>query len=405
MALILSMPWQSLRQCNVAWSSAGLLIPFSGARVETVDAVVIGAGVVGLAVARSLALAGREVLVVEAADAIGTETSSRNSEVIHAGIYYPHGSLKARLCVAGKQALYAYCAERGIPAKAIGKLIVATEEAQIATLTGLREYAERNGVADLRWVEAAELEGFEPQVRGVAALLSPSSGIVDSHALMLSCQGDIENHGGVIALASPVGGGEITEDGIRLLVGGGESIEFMARTVVNAAGLWAPALAERLEGFPKKHIPPTFFARGVYFGLTGVRPPFRRLIYPVPEPGGLGIHATIDLGGQVRFGPDVEWIARPSYEVDPARAAHFYAAIRTYWPGLPDGALEPAYAGVRPKIFGPGEPAGDFVIQGPRQHGCRGLVNLFGIESPGLTSSLAIGDYVAAMLQDEPALT
>jgi L-2-hydroxyglutarate oxidase LhgO len=375
-----------------------------GAHLETVDAVVIGAGVVGLAVARSLALAGREVLVVEAADAIGTETSSRNSEVIHAGIYYQHGSLKARLCVAGKGALYAYCAERGITAKPIGKLIVATDEEQVAVLKGLREYAERNGVADLRWVETAELELLEPEVRGEAALLSPSSGIVDSHALMLSCQGDIENHGGVIAFGSPVGGGEVTEDGIRLLVGGAESIELMARIVVNAAGLWAPALAERLEGFPKKHIPPTFFARGVYF-LAGVRSPFRRLIYPVPEPGGLGIHATIDLGGQVRFGPDVEWIARPSYEVDPARAARFYAAIRTYWPGLPDGALEPAYAGVRPKITGPGEAAGDFIIQGPREHGCPGLINLFGIESPGLTSSLAIGDYVAAMLQDEPALT
>jgi L-2-hydroxyglutarate oxidase LhgO len=372
--------------------------------VETVDAVVIGAGVVGLAVARSLALAGREVLVVEAADAIGTETSSRNSEVIHAGIYYPHGSLKARLCVAGKQALYAYCAERGITAKAIGKLIVAINEEQIAVLKNLREFAEGNGVLDLRWLEAAELHQLEPEVRGVAALLSPSSGIIDSHALMLSFQGDIENHGGMIAFGSPAGGGEITEDGIRLLVGGAESIEFMARTVVNAAGLWGPALAERLEGFPKKHIPPTFFARGVYFGLTGVRPPFRRLIYPVPELGGLGIHATIDLGGQVRFGPDVEWIARPSYEVDPARAARFYAAIRTYWPGLPDGALEPAYAGVRPKITGPGEPAGDFVIQGPRQHGCPGLINLFGIESPGLTSCLAIGDYVATMLQDAPAL-
>jgi L-2-hydroxyglutarate oxidase LhgO len=377
---------------------------FSGGRVEAVDAVVIGAGVVGLAVARSLALAGREVLVVEAADAIGTETSSRNSEVIHAGIYYPHGSLKARLCVAGKQALYAYCAERGITARAIGKLIVATDEEQIAVLKNLREFAEGNGVLDLRWLGSAELHQLEPEVRGVAALLSPSSGIIDSHALMLSFQGDIENHGGMIAFGSPAGGGEITEDGIRLLVGGAESIEFMARTVVNAAGLWGPALAERLEGFPKKHIPPTFFARGVYFGLTGVRPPFRRLIYPVPEPGGLGIHATIDLGGQVRFGPDVEWIARPSYEVDPARAARFYAAIRTYWPGLPDGALEPAYAGVRPKITGPGEPAGDFVIQGPRQHGCPGLINLFGIESPGLTSCLAIGDYVATMLQDAPAL-
>jgi L-2-hydroxyglutarate oxidase LhgO len=373
--------------------------------VESVDAVVIGAGVVGLAIARSLALAGREVLVVEAADAIGSETSSRNSEVIHAGIYYPHGSLKARLCVAGKKALYAYCGERGITAKALGKLIVAIDEEQTGTLEGLRQFAERNGVLDLTWIGDAELERLEPQVRGVAALMSPSSGIVDSHALMLSYQGDLENSGGVIAFESPVGGGEVTEDGVRLLVGGAESIELLARTVVNAGGLWAPALAERFEGFPKKHVPRAYFARGVYFSLSGVRQPFQRLIYPVPEPGGLGIHATIDLAGQVRFGPDVEWVEHPSYEVDPARAVRFYAAIRTYWPALPDGALEPAYAGVRPKITGPGEAAGDFIIQGPRDHGCPGLVNLFGIESPGLTSSLAIGDYVAAMLQDEPAMS
>ena len=373
--------------------------------VESVDAVVIGAGVVGLAVARSLAVAGREVLVVEAADAIGTETSSRNSEVIHAGIYYPHGSLKARLCVAGKKALYAYCGERGITAKALGKLIVAIDEEQIGTLEGLRQFAERNGVLDLTWIDDAELERLEPQVRGVAALLSPSSGIVDSHALMLSYQGDLENAGGVVAFESPVGGGEVTEEGVRLLVGGAESIEIVARTVVNAAGLWAPALAERFEGFPRKHVPRAYFARGVYFSLSGVRRPFQRLIYPVPEPGGLGIHATIDLAGQVRFGPDVEWVEHPSYEVDPGRAARFYAAIRTYWPALPDGALEPAYAGVRPKITGPDEPAGDFIIQGPRDHGCPGLVNLFGIESPGLTSSLAIGDYVAAMLQDAPAMS
>jgi L-2-hydroxyglutarate oxidase LhgO len=370
--------------------------------VETVDTVVIGAGVVGLAAARSLALAGREVLVLEAADGIGTETSSRNSEVIHAGIYYPKGSLKASLCVAGKEALYAYCAERGITARPLGKLIVAIDAEQTATLASIRAAAAANGATDLRWIDAPELERLEPSVRGVAALLSPSSGIIDSHALMLSLQGDLENNGGMVVLTSPLGGGEVTEDGIRLWVGGAEPIELLARRVVNAAGLWATAIADRLDGFPKSRIPPAYFARGVYFGLAGVRPPFRRMIYPIPEPGGLGIHATIDLGGQVRFGPDVEWIERPSYEVDPGRAARFYAAIRTYWPGLPDGALEPAYAGVRPKLTGPGEPAGDFIIQGPRQHGCRGLVNLFGIESPGLTASLAIGDYVAALLQDEP---
>ncbi|HEY7382172.1 MAG TPA: NAD(P)/FAD-dependent oxidoreductase [Beijerinckiaceae bacterium] len=370
--------------------------------METVDTVVIGAGVVGLAAARSLALAGREVLVLEAADAIGTETSSRNSEVIHAGIYYPKGSLKAALCVAGKQALYAYCAERGIAARPLGKLIVAIDEEQTAGLALIRRAAEANGVTDLSWIGAAELERLEPSVRGVAALLSPSSGIVDSHALMLALQADIENNGGMVVFTSPLGGGEVTDEGIRLWVGGAEPIELLARRVVNAAGLWATAIAERLDGFPKKRIPPAYFARGVYFGLAGVRAPFRRLIYPIPEPGGLGIHATIDLAGQVRFGPDVEWVERPSYEVDPGRAARFYTAIRTYWPSLPDGALEPAYAGVRPKVTGPGEPAGDFIIQGPRQHGCAGLVNLFGIESPGLTASLAIGDYAAALLQDEP---
>jgi L-2-hydroxyglutarate oxidase LhgO len=372
--------------------------------LDSVDAVVIGAGVVGLGVARALALAGREVLVLEAANAIGTETSSRNSEVVHAGIYYAHGSLKARLCVAGRDALYAYCGERGIAAQPLGKLIVATDADQIGTLMELRRFAERNGVDDLRWVEAAELAELEPQVRGVAALLSPRSGIVDSHALMLSFQGDLENRGGLVALESPVEGGAIADDGIRLQVGGAEPIELVAKAVVNAAGLWAPALAGRIDGFPKQCMPPAYFAKGVYFGLTGVPAPFRRLIYPIPEPGGLGIHATIDLGGGVRFGPDVEWVDRPSYEVDPARAGRFYAAIRTYWPGLPDGALEPAYAGVRPKVTGPGEPAADFIIEGPRHHGCPGLVNLFGIESPGLTASLAIGDYVAAMLQNGSAL-
>jgi L-2-hydroxyglutarate oxidase LhgO len=373
--------------------------------VEQVDAVVIGAGVVGLATARALALAGREVLVIEAADAIGTETSSRNSEVIHAGIYYPQGSLKARLCVAGKEALYAYCGERGVAAKRLGKLIVAIDEDQVTTLRGLRAFAERNGVHDLVWIDDGELARLEPQVRGVAALLSPSSGILDSHGLMLSLQGDMENAGGMVVLQSPVGGAEIVEERIRLSVGGREAVDLLARTVINAAGLWAPALAERFEGLSRRHIPRTWFARGVYFTLTGTRSPFQRLIYPIPEPGGLGIHATIDLAGQVRFGPDVEWIERPSYEVDPARGARFYDAIRTYWPALRDGALEPSYAGVRPKLSGPGEANVDFLIQGPRQHGIPGLVNLFGIESPGLTSCLAIGDYVAAMVQDEPALT
>jgi L-2-hydroxyglutarate oxidase LhgO len=371
--------------------------------IERVDAVVIGAGVVGLAVARALALQGREVLALEAADAIGTETSSRNSEVIHAGLYYPPGSLKACLCVAGRPALPDYCAARGVPAKAVGKIIVATDEGQIPTLRAIRETAARNGVDDLAWLDRSAIEGLEPQVWAVAGLHSPATGVVDSHALMLSFQGDLDANGGLVVFESPVQAGEVTEDGIRLGVGGGDPIELLARTVVNAAGLHAPAVAARIKGLPRERVPAAYFAKGHYFKLSGVRAPFRRLVYPVPEQAGLGVHATLDLGGQVRFGPDVEWVERPSYDVDPSRAAGFYDAIRRYWPGLPDGALQPDYAGVRPKIAGPGEPAADFLIDGPRRHGCPGLVNLFGIESPGLTASLALGDTVAGMVQDAVA--
>ena len=367
---------------------------------EKVDAVVIGAGVVGLAVARALALCGREVLVLEAADAIGTETSSRNSEVIHAGIYYPQGSLKARLCVAGRKALYEYCRERGVGAKAVGKLIVATDEEQVPVLHTIRQAAERNGVDDLAWLDKPGIEPLEPQVRAEAALYSPSTGIIDSHAFMLSLQGDLEANGGLVAFESPVLEGEVGADGVRLAVGGSDPIELVARTVVNSAGLGAPALAALIKGLPSEHVPTAYFAKGNYFSLSGVRAPFRHLIYPVPEQAGLGIHATIDLGGQVRFGPDVEWVERPHYEVDPARAEKFSDSIRRYWPGLPDGALRPDYAGIRPKIVGPGQPAADFVIAGPRRHGCPGLINLFGIESPGLTASLAIGDAVAAMARE-----
>jgi L-2-hydroxyglutarate oxidase LhgO len=245
---------------------------------------------------------------------------------------------------------------------------------------------------------------LEPELRCVSALLSPSSGIVDSHALMLSFQGDMEAAGGLLALGSPVEGGEATEDGVHLEIGGAQPMEFRARTVVNAAGLAAPAIARSIRGVPPERVPPASMAKGVYFGLSGVRAPFRRLVYPVPEQAGLGIHATVDLGGQVRFGPDVEWVERPDYEVDPARAERFYAAIRTYWPGLPDGSLRPDYAGIRPKIVGPGEPAADFWIEGPAGHGCPGLVNLFGIESPGLTASLAIADHVLALARGEPAM-
>lgn len=357
---------------------------------EQVDVVVIGAGVVGLAVARALALAGRDVLVLERHGLIGSETSARNSEVVHAGIYYPTGSLKARLCVAGRERLYAYCAERGVAAPRLGKLIVAAEPGQIAGLEALHRQARANGVSDLRWLGPSEVAELEPELRCAAALLSPSTGIVDSHAFMLGLQGDLEAHGGVIAFHAPVLGGNLTEGGVRLRVGGAEPMELAARLVVNAAGLAACRMASAL-GAPA---PTPYYARGHYFTLAG-RTPFRRLVYPMPEPGGLGVHVTLDLGGQAKFGPDVQWVDAPDdYTVDPARAAPFYAAIRTYWPGLPEGALQPAYAGIRPKISGPGAPNADFLIERPHP----ALVNLFGIESPGLTSSLALADEVLIRL-------
>jgi L-2-hydroxyglutarate oxidase LhgO len=364
--------------------------------MEQVDAVVIGAGVVGLAVARALALAGREVLVLEAAGAIGTETSSRNSEVIHAGIYYPPGTLKARLCVEGRRRLYAYCAERGIPARAIGKLLVAARDEQVPKLAALKETGERNGVDDLRWIEREEARELEPEVVCVRGLFSPSSGIIDSHAYMLSLQGDLEAAGGVIAFNAPVIRGAVSPSGHELEVGGADPMALRARLVVNAAGLRAPEIARALRGMPGEAVPPGYFAKGNYFALSGVRSPFRHLVYPMPEQAGLGIHATLDLSGQVRFGPDVEWVDTVEYSVDPARAERFYASIRSYWPGLPDGSLVPTYCGIRPKTVGPGEPASDFEIQGPARHGIAGLWHLFGIESPGLTASLAIADELGA---------
>eukprot|EP01030_Chromulinospumella_sphaerica_P000285 gene285-287_t len=341
--------------------------------IDTVDCVVVGAGVVGLAVARALALQGREVMVLEAADAIGTGTSSRNSEVIHAGLYYPAGSLKARLCVRGKELLYAYCAQRGVPHRRCGKLLVATSAAQLDSLEGIQARARANGVLDLQRLSREEALEMEPALACVGALHSPSTGIVDSHALMLALQGDMEHAGAV--------------DGTRL----------RARTVVNAAGLHAPALAARFGGLAPQHVPTAFYAKGNYFTLTG-KAPFSRLIYPVPEAAGLGVHLTLDLGGQAKFGPDVQWVDSPDdLQVDPARGDAFYAEVRKYWPGLQDGALAPGYAGMRPKIHGPDAPAADFVIQGPTVHGVAGLVNLFGIESPGLTSALAIAEHVAAL--------
>jgi L-2-hydroxyglutarate oxidase LhgO len=368
--------------------------------VARVDAIVAGAGVVGLAVARALALAGRETIVIEAETAIGTATSSRNSEVIHAGIYYPPGSLKARLCVAGRQALYEFCRTRGIAHRACGKMIVATEPAQGEALDTILARAKASGVDDLARLTRAQALALEPHVQCVEALLSPSTGIIDSHSYMLALQGDIEAHGGQIAFGTSIAHGALGTDGARLEcldIVSGETFALEAPVFVNAAGLGAVALAKALDGFPRDHIPGAWLARGCYFSLAAPAP-FRRLVYPVPAPGGLGVHLTLDLGGQARFGPDVEWIDTIDYTVDPRRADGFYAEIRRYWPALPDHALMPAYAGIRPKISGPGEPAADFRIDGPAAHGAPGVVHLFGIESPGLTASLAIADEVVAML-------
>jgi len=365
--------------------------------VDRVEAVVIGAGLLGLAVARALALAGHEVVILEAEDAIGTHTSSRNSEVIHAGIYYPKGSLKARACVEGRRRLYAYCAERGVPHRRCGKLIVATGAAQLAEMEGIRQKAHVNGVADVVRVSPAEVRAMEPELSCVAALHSPSTGIVDSHALMLAYLGDAQNAGAMLALKSPLEKAAVRPQGIELHVAGAEPI--LAARVVNCAGLSAPSVARRIEGYPAKFAPPELYAKGNYYTLAR-RAPFSRLIYPVPEPGGLGVHVTLDLGGRARFGPDVEWVDAIDYTVDPRRAEGFYAAIRRYWPGLPEGALEPGYAGIRPKISARGEPPADFVVQGPRVHGLRGLVQMYGIESPGLTASLALADHVVALLSE-----
>jgi L-2-hydroxyglutarate oxidase LhgO len=361
--------------------------------VDEVEAVVVGAGVIGLAVARALALAGHEVIVLERAYTIGFETSSRNSEVIHGGLYYPAGSLKAVCCVQGRERLYDYCREHGIPHAQLGKLIVATTEAEIPGVQKIEAAARANGVDNLEWLSASEAQALEPELHCVAALLSPSTGIVDSHALMLSYQGEAEAAGAFVALRSPVLQGRVMNDGFQLAVGGDEPTTIRCRILVNAAGLEAPQLARRIEGIPPETVPPAYFCRGVYFTLSG-KTPFRRLIYPVPEPGGLGVHITLDLAGQARFGPDVEWIDSIDYSVDPRRGDVFYAAVRRYWPRLRDGALQPGYAGIRPKITGPTEPAADFVVQGPAVHGVPGLVNLYGIESPGLTASLPLADEV-----------
>ncbi|WP_395020437.1 NAD(P)/FAD-dependent oxidoreductase [Dongia sp.] len=364
---------------------------------ESVDAVVVGAGVIGLAIARRLALDGREVLVLERHDAIGSETSSRNSEVIHAGIYNLPRRLKTTLCVAGRAMLYRYCVEHGVPHARLGKLIVAAEPAEIPKLAKIKEQGELNGVDDLVWLTGDAAMALEPQLVCVAAVLSPSTGIVDAHQLMLALEGDLEDAGGFVVLKAPVVAGELRNDGIRLSVGGAEPMQLQARTVINAAGLGALDLARALKGLAPQHAAPLWFAKGNYFRLTR-KAPFSRLIYPIPVPGGLGTHMTLDLAGRARFGPDVEWVDSPQYAVDPRRGDSFYADIRRYWPDLPDGALAPDYAGIRPKLGPAGAPVLDFRIEGPAQHGVPGLVNLFGIESPGLTSCLAIAEHVAGLI-------
>lgn len=396
--------------------------------MEQVDSVVIGAGVVGLAVARALALAGREVLILEAGDSFGGVTSSRNSEVIHAGIYYPTGSLKARLCVRGRELLYAYCAARSVPYRRLGKLLVATDPSQHAKLQALHAQALANGVTDLQPLSALDAMALEPALHCTAALLSPSTGIIDSHALMLSLLADAEAHGAVLALRTPVEGGRITRDGVEIDTGGTSPLRLRARQLVNAAGLWAPRLAAQWQwpaGLPhllpssgRVEPPQAHYCKGNYFSCA-TRPAFSRLVYPMPDAAGLGVHVTLDLGGQMRFGPDTEWLEPPAHEhdsaappagwpdyrVDPARAAGMAEAIRRYWPGLPDrpgGVLQPAYAGVRPKISAPEAPSADFRIDGPLEHGGAPLVQLYGIESPGLTSALALAELVVVRLADRP---
>ncbi len=367
--------------------------------LHAIENAVIGAGVIGLAVARALALGGREVVVLEAADAIGTGISSRNSEVIHAGIYYPQASLKARLCVAGKQALYRYCESRGVACERVGKLIVATDESEVGALDELRQKGAGNGVDDLELMSAAAARALEPALACAGALLSPSTGIVDSHGLMLAYQGDAEARGAVIALRSRLLGGRVAGGGFELEAGAeAAATRLSCEVLVNAAGLGAQALARALDGMPPDLVPARHLAKGSYFSLSG-KAPFRHLIYPVPGQASLGLHYSLDLAGRAKFGPDIEWIDDIDYDVDPERAEAFYAAIRRYYPGLEPGALAPDYAGIRPKLQAPGEPAADFLIQGPADHGVAGLVNLFGIESPGLTAAPAIADHVVGLLQ------
>jgi L-2-hydroxyglutarate oxidase LhgO len=365
---------------------------------ERVDVAVIGAGVAGLAVGRALARAGRDVIILEAERVFGSHTSSRNSEIIHAGIYYPRGSMKARLCVRGKSLLYEYCSDNDVPHARLGKLVVAARDDEVPALASLKEQAEANGVFDLEWLEPRQIAELEPAVRSVGGLFSPSSGIVDSHALMAALARDARDAGAELVVASPVVSGAVTDDGFELAVGGSEPVSISCRAVVNSAGLFAERVARSIRGVPEASIASTYYAKGHYFTLSG-RSPFSHLVYPVPAPGGLGVHVTLDLAAQVRFGPDVSWVKRVDYGFDESRAASFYAAIREYFPGLRDGSLRPGTTGIRPKLSPEGGGFRDFVVQGPPDHGVPGLVQLFGIESPGLTAVLALAEEVVALLE------
>ena len=375
--------------------------------MEQVDCVVIGAGVVGLAVAREMALQGRETILLERESAFGTISSARNSEVIHAGIYYPKDSLKAKLCVEGNRLLYEYCRGHQVATQPYGKLIVAADDSQINDLQAILYKAQNNGVPAIKMISGEEAITLEPNLRCSAAILSSSTGIVDSHGYMLSLLGGFEDAGGMIAYQSPLLSakpiGQNALDGFELEIGGADGMKMQTKLLINCAGISAPAVARKIEGLNVEQIPKAYFAKGNYFSLAG-KSPFSHLIYPIPEPGGLGVHLTLDMGGQAKFGPDVEWLdigneEQIDYTVDSKRGEGFYEAVRRYWPGLKDGALQPDYSGVRAKITPPNAPAGDFSINAPKDHGLTGLFNLYGFESPGLTSSLAIAKHLEGQIK------
>lgn len=360
---------------------------------DRIDCVVVGAGIVGIAVARQMAMAGHDVIVLEAEAAIGTHTSSRNSEVIHAGLYYPAGSLKASLCVAGREMLYTYCESRRVPFSRTGKMIVASQASEEHRLEDIAAAAIRNGVNNLQWLSASDIARLEPAVKGSRGLWSPSTGIIDSHALMLALRADLEAADGVISCRTNVSTVRVERDGFAVVAG---DYTLHCRILINSAGPWAPQVASTIDGLASAHVPEAHYAKAHYFTYAG-RSPFKTLVYPLPEDGGLGVHATLDMGGDVRFGPDVQWVEGIDYRFDESRKPAFVEAIRRYFPDLDPGRLQPGYTGIRPKLAGAGAPAADFVIQDKATHGISGLVNLFGIESPGLTASLAIAERVVAL--------